>query len=93
MDATLKTQQQPATKRSLLTQLIALFVFLLVCGSLALPLLCVGGNVAAAYKTTLVFLIFCRLAWQIHKGIFRFRDYLIYFALAAGFCLWMDSYL
>lgn len=86
-------QAQPVIKRVLLKQLIALLVFLLVCGSAALPLLCAGGDVLGRIKTSLVFLVFCRLAWQIYKGTFRFTDYFIYFALILGFCIWLDSHL
>jgi hypothetical protein len=86
-------QAQPAITRSLLKPLIALLVFLFVCGSLSLPLLCVGGEVSGRSKTALVFLVFCRLAWQIYRGSFRFRDYFIYFAVVVAFCFWLDSYL
>jgi hypothetical protein len=84
-------QAQPVIKRGLLKQLIALLVFLFVCGSAALPLLCVGGDVLGRIKTAFVFLVFCRLAWQIYKRTFRFRDYFIYFAVVIGFCIWIDS--
>ncbi|MGH7952839.1 MAG: hypothetical protein ACREFE_13105 [Limisphaerales bacterium] len=86
-------EAQPAIRRSLLKELIALLIFLFVCGSLALPLLCVGGDVAGRYKTAFVFLVFCRMAWRIYKHTFCWRDYFIYFALAAGLCIWIDSYL
>jgi len=86
-------EAQTVIKRSLLKELIALLVFLFVCGILALPLLCVGGDVAGACKTAFVFLVFCRLAWQIHKHTFHWRDYFIYFTVTVGFCLWIDSYL
>ncbi len=90
MDAALKMQEPRVGKRSLLMQLIALFLFLIICGMLALPVLEVGGDVCGAYKLTLVLLIFCRLAWQIYRRIFRFRDYFIYFAVAVAFCIFAD---
>lgn len=86
-------QAHPAIKQGLLKQLIALLVFLFVGGILALPLLCPGGDFAGRYKMAFVFLVFCRLAWQIYKGTFRFKDYFIYFGLVIGFCLWIDSHL
>jgi len=86
-------QAQPVIKRSLLKPMIALLVFLFVCGSLSLPLLCVGGEVSSRSKTALVVLVFCRFAWQIYKGTFRFRDYFIYFAATIAFCIWLDSFL
>jgi len=86
-------QAQPVIKRSLLKPLIALLVFVFVCGSLSLPLLCIGGEISGRSKITLMLLVFCRMAWQIYKGAFRFRDYFIYFAVVVAFCLWLDSYL
>ena len=83
-------QAERAIKRSLLKELIVLLFFLLVCGNLALPLLSPGGDVAGRFKTTFLFLVFCRLAWQICKRSFRFSHYFIYFALVAGLCIWLD---
>jgi hypothetical protein len=84
-------EAQPAIKRSMLKELIALLVFVFIAGSAALPLLCPGGEKIGALKATLVFLAFCRLAWHTYKRTFRFRDYFIYFALVIGFCLWADA--
>ena len=83
-------QAERVNRPSLLKELIALLVFLVVCGNLALPLLTPGGEVAARIKTAFVFSVFCRLAWQMYKRSFRFSDYLIYFALTAGLCIWLD---
>ena len=90
MDATLKMQAQQVGKRSLLIQLVALFLYLLICGMLALPVLMIGGDACGTYKLTLVLLVSCRLAWQIYKRTFRFRDYFIYFAVTVVFCFWAD---
>jgi hypothetical protein len=90
MDAALKMQEQRVGKRSLLMQLISLFLFLVICGMLALPVLMVGGDACGTYKLTLVLLIFCRLAWQIYRRTFRYRDYFIYFAVTVAFCFWAD---
>jgi hypothetical protein len=83
-------QAQPLTKRRLLKELVALLLFLFVGGSVALPLLCPGGEEVGRCKTALVFLVFCWLAWKIYKRTFLFRDYFIYFALVIGFCIWAD---
>jgi hypothetical protein len=81
-------EAHPTIKRSL--HAIALLVFLFVCWILASPLLCVGGDAAGAGKAAFVFLVFCRLAWQTYKRRFLWQDYFIYFALTAGFCIWID---
>jgi len=86
-------QTRPAIRPNLLKELIALLVFTFVGSSLALPLLMVGGEISGLSKALFVFLVFCRLAWQIYKGTFQFKDYFIYFALVIGFCLWLDSFL
>ena len=83
-------QAQPAIKRSLLKQLIALLVFVFIAGSAAMPLLCPGGEKIGALKAALVFLVFCRLAWHTYKRTFRFTDYYVYFGLVIGFCIWAD---
>ena len=83
-------EAQQVIKQSRAMQVIALFLFLFICGMLALPVLTVGGDACGAYKLTLVLLIFCRLAWQIYKRTFRFRDYFIYFAIAIAFCIFAD---
>ena len=84
-------EAQPAIKRSMLKELIALLVFVFIAGSAALPLLCPGGEKIGALKAALVFLVFCRLAWHTYKRTFRFRDYFIYCALVIGFCFWADA--
>lgn len=85
-------ETQPAIKRSRPKQLMALLVFALVCGMLAVPIFSTNGYYAGRSKMMLFVLVFGRLTWQIYKGTFRWRDYFIYFALVAGFCLWLDSY-
>ena len=86
-------EAEPVIKRSRLKELIALFVFLIVCSFLAMPLLTLGGEDSSRGKAILVFLVFCRLAWQIYKRTFRFRDFFVYFAVVIAFCIWMDSHL
>ncbi len=90
MDAALKMNEQRVGKRSLLIQLVALFLYLFICGLLAMPVLMIGGDDCSTYKLTVVLLIFCRLAWRIYKHTFRFRDYFIYFAVTGAFCFWAD---
>jgi hypothetical protein len=89
--ATRDMQAQPINKRSLLKQLGALLLFAVVCGMLAMPCLCDEGAIAGQYKTILFLVVFCRLIWCIYKRTFRYRDYLIYFAIVLGFCIWVDS--
>jgi hypothetical protein len=84
-------EAQAVTKRSLLMQLIALFLFLIICGFFSmLTLLTIGGEYSSNCKMALVVLVFCRLAWQIYKHTFRFRDYFIYFAIVIVFCFLAD---
>jgi hypothetical protein len=90
MDTALEKTGNQIGKRSLLIQLIALFLYLFICGILALPILTVGGDECSTYKLTIFLLIFGRLAWQIYKHTFRFRDYFIYFAVTVVFCVWAD---
>lgn len=83
-------QPQPAIKRPVLKKLLALLLFLVIGVSLAFPVLCPGGDVAARYKAAMVLAAFSRLAWQLYKNTFRFRDYVIYRVIMAGLCLWTD---
>jgi hypothetical protein len=85
-------QAHPAAKRNLLTQLIALLLFVIIGGLFALPVFSHNGEIAGRSKALFVILVFGRLAWQIHKSTFRFRNYFIYFALVIGFCVGLDSY-
>ncbi len=85
-------QAQPAIKRGLLKEMIALLIFFIVGGMFAWPIFSTNGEIAARSKLILFVLISSRLAWQAHKRTFRFRDYFIYFAVFIGFCIWMDSY-
>jgi hypothetical protein len=90
MATTSTMQEQPVIKRSLLKQRVALFLFLIVGGLFASPCLCLEGEAASNYKMAFLFLVLCRLAWQVYKRTFRWRDYFIYFALVIGFCIWAD---
>jgi hypothetical protein len=85
-------QAQPAIKKSLLKQLIALLAFAFIGGMFAWPIFSTNGEISARSKLTLFFLVFGRLAWQTYNRSFRFRDYFIYFAVFIGFCIWLDSY-
>jgi steroid 5-alpha reductase family enzyme len=91
MDIIQKAERQPAIKRTLLKQLGALLLFVVVGGALAMPCLCVGGAIAGRYKVILFLLVSIRLGWNIYRRTFRFRDYFIYFAVFVAFCLWTDS--
>jgi hypothetical protein len=86
-------QEQPAIKRSRLKELIALLVFLFIGGMFAMPVFSTNGEISGRSKMAFLLLAFCRLAWQIYKGKFRFRDYFVYFGLVIGFCIWLDSYI
>jgi len=90
MDATHKVEAQPATKRTLLKELGALLLFVVVAGMAAMPCLCVTGAIAGRYKLALFFLVSLRLGWNIYRRTFRFRDYFIYFAIVMAFCIWVD---
>jgi hypothetical protein len=91
MDATPKIQEQPVSKRRLLAQLIALFLFFIVCGDFSYAkFMAYGGGYSQICKIALFLLVLCRLAWQIYKHTFRFSDYFIYFAVAIAFCIWLD---
>ena len=83
-------EAEQVIKRSLAMQLIALFLFLIICGLFALPTLTVGGDICGDYKTALVLFVFCWLAWRIYRHAFRFRDYFIYFTIVICFCYWAD---
>lgn len=92
MDATHILEAQPAIKRSLLKEWCALLLFVVVGGMLAMPPhLCVEAAIAGRYKTALFLLVSLRLVWSIYRRTFRFRDYLIYFAVVMAFYLWTDS--
>jgi hypothetical protein len=91
MDATPKMQGQPVSKRRLVMQLMALFLFVIICGDLAAAkVMTFGGGYSQICKMALFLVVFCRLAWQIFKRTFRFRDYFIYFALVVAFCICSD---
>ncbi len=91
MDATVKVESQPANRRTLLKELGALLLFVVVGGMLAAPCLCLEDAMASRYKVILFLLASLRLAWGIYRRTFRFRDYCIYFAVVVVFCLWADS--
>ena len=84
-------EAQTVTKQSLPIQLAALFVFLLVGGFFSILVLAEdGGEASSGFKRAVVILAFGRLAWQIYKHTFRFRDYFIYLAIVIGFCYLID---
>ncbi len=94
MDATLKMEGKMVSKRRLLMQVIALFLFGIVCGEISTAkVMTLGGGYSQICKMAFFFLVLCRLAWQIYKRTFRFRDYFIYFGLVVVFCIWLDSFL
>ena len=81
---------QPTVRRRRLTELVALLLFLLVGCAFAAPCLCVEGALRGRYATALLLLAFSRLAWQVHKRKFRFRDYFLYLAIVVAFCIWAE---
>ncbi len=83
-------QAPTVNKKSLLKELGALLLFVVVAGMAATPCLCVTGAIAGRYKMILFFLVSLRLAWSIYRRTFRFRDYWIYFAIVMAFCIWTD---
>jgi hypothetical protein len=83
-------QAQSVNKRDRLKQLGAFLLFAFVAGTAAMPTLSVQGAIAGRYKMILLLLVSCRLAWCIFRRTFRYRDYLIYFAVVVGFCILMD---
>jgi hypothetical protein len=83
---------QSVIKRRLLKELIALFVFVIIGGIFTMPIFTTNGEISSRSKLILFILVFCRVAWQIYKRTFRFRNYFIYFAVFIGFCIWLDSY-
>jgi len=83
-------EARPAGKRSLLKELGALLLFVVVAGMAATPCLCVTGAIAGRYKLALFFLVSLRLGWSIYKRTFHFRDYWIYFAIVMAFCICVD---
>jgi hypothetical protein len=90
MDASNTIQAQPVRRRSLLKELCALLLFVIVAGMLAMPCLCVEGSIAGRYKSILFLLVSLRLAWCIYRRTFRFRDYFAYFGIVIAFCLWAE---
>lgn len=84
-------EAKPLGRQGLLKELSALLLFVVVGGMLAMPCLCVEGAIAGRYKSVLFVLVSLRLAWNIYRRTFRFKDYLAYFAIIVAFCLWTDS--
>jgi hypothetical protein len=76
--------------RGRLKELIALLLFLLVGFTFAAPCLCVEGAIRGRFTTGLLALAFCRLAWCVYKGTFRYRDYFLYLAIVVAFCVGAD---
>jgi len=81
---------QPTVRRRRLTELVALLLFLVVGFAFAAPCLCVEGAIRGRYATALLLMAFSRLAWQVHKRKFRFRDYFLYLAIVVAFCIWAE---
>jgi hypothetical protein len=73
-----------------LKQLVALLLFAVVGFSLAAPCLCIDGAIRGRFTMAFTFLVFCRLAWQVHRRTFRFKDYFLYFGFAVAFCIWAE---
>jgi hypothetical protein len=90
MDATHQMETHQSSKRGLLKELCALFLFVLVAGMAAMPCLCVTGAIAGRFKLALFFLVSLRLGWSIYRRTFRFRDFWIYFAIVMAFCICTD---
>jgi hypothetical protein len=84
-------QAQQVNKRSLLKELSVFLLFAVIAGMFAMPTLSVQGAIAGRYKTILFVLVCCRFAWCLYRRTFRYKDYLIYFAVVIGFCIWVDS--
>ena len=84
---------QPVNKPSRFTAVLALFVFVVIGILFAEPCLCLPGAIAGGYKSSLFALMILRLAWSIYRRTFSFRDYIIYFVILIGFCLWADSHI
>ena len=84
-------QAQADTKQRLVLQIAALLLLLLIGGFLSmLEFAMYGGGASVGIKRLVVILVFCRLAWQIHRHTFRFVDYFVYLAIVIGFCVWAD---
>jgi hypothetical protein len=93
MDIAQKVKGQPAIKSTLLKQMGALLLFVVVGGALAMPCLCIEGATAGPYNTVLFLMVSLRLGWSVYRRTFRFRDYFIYFAVVVAFSLWADSHI
>ena len=80
----------PSSKQRL-TELVALLVFFIITFPLCMPCLCVGGVIRGFITTAFASLVFCRLAWQVHKRTFSFKDYFAYLLIVVGFCVWAET--
>jgi hypothetical protein len=84
-------ETQPTVRsRRRVAELVALLVFLAVGSTLAAPTLSVEGAIRGRCTTALMFLAFSRLAWNVHKRTFLFRDYFLYLAIIVAFCIWAE---
>src|SRR5262245_12398342 len=81
----------PALGHRRLIEFVALLVFAVVGFLFAAPCLCVTGAIRGRFTMAFTFLVFCRLAWHVHKSTFRFKDYFLYFGFVLGFCTWAES--
>ena len=80
----------PATKPSLLKEVGALLLFLVVVGFFSLPSLSPQGEIAGQYKGIFLLLVFIRLAWSVCRRRFCLHDYFIYFGVVISFCIAVD---
>ena len=71
-------------------QLLAMFLFCLVGGLLAAPVLSLNGSITGRFKSILFLSAGARLAWSVYMRTFSFKDYFIYFGSLVGFCIWAD---
>jgi hypothetical protein len=84
-------ETQPTVRpRRRVAELVALLLFLVVGATLAAPTLSIEGAIRGRFTTVLVFLAFSRLAWNVHKRTFLFRDYFLYLAIIVAFCIWVE---
>ena len=81
----------PSTGRGRAKEAFALLLFLVIGFVFAAPCLCVGGEIRGRFTLAVLFLAFCRLAWQVHKRTFRWESYSIYLSIVMLFSLWADA--
>jgi hypothetical protein len=77
--------------RERLKELVALLVFLIVTVPISMPCLCPDGAIRGRVTSTFTFFVFCRLAWDVYRRKFNFRDYFVYLGIVIAFCIWAES--